>query len=119
MPRICTTSSIASLFRSSKRWADRLRFQDYGERYVWIPGRQARAFGEGGYRVEELLADYDEHIGDLGDLYEYMLSKLSTAGTNGQFRTPKHIRDLMVQLMDPKAGELVCDPACGTAGFLN
>lgn len=68
--------------------------------------------------VEELLADYDEHIGDLGDLYEYMLSKLSTAGTNGQFRTPKHIRDLMVQLIDPKAGELVCDPACGTAGFL-
>lgn len=38
--------------------------------------------------VEELLADFDEHIGDLGDLYEYMLSKLSTAGTNGQFRTP-------------------------------
>ena len=68
--------------------------------------------------VEELLADFDEHIGDLGDLYEYMLSKLSTAGTNGQFRTPKHIRDMMVKMVDPKPGELVCDPACGTAGFL-
>lgn len=68
--------------------------------------------------VEELLAEFDEHIGDLGDLYEYMLSKLSTAGTNGQFRTPKHIRDMMVAMVDPKPGELICDPACGTAGFL-
>lgn len=68
--------------------------------------------------VEELLAEFDEHIGDLGDLYEYMLSKLKTAGTNGQFRTPKHIRDMMVRMVDPKPGELVCDPACGTAGFL-
>ncbi len=68
--------------------------------------------------VEELLAEFDENIGDLGDLYEYMLSKLSTAGTNGQFRTPKHIRDMMVGMLDPKPSELICDPACGTAGFL-
>ena len=68
--------------------------------------------------VDELLRDFDKHIGDLGDLYEYMLSKLSTAGTNGQFRTPQHIRDMMVELVDPKPGELICDPACGTAGFL-
>lgn len=68
--------------------------------------------------VESLLAEFDDHIGDLGDLYEYMLSKLSTAGTNGQFRTPKHIRDMMVALVDPKPRELICDPACGTAGFL-
>lgn len=68
--------------------------------------------------VEALLSEFDDHIGDLGDLYEYMLSKLSTAGTNGQFRTPKHIRDMMVTLLDPKPGELICDPACGTAGFL-
>lgn len=47
-----------------------------------------------------------------------MLSKLSTAGTNGQFRTPKHIRDMMVAMIDPKPGEFICDPACGTAGFL-
>lgn len=53
-----------------------------------------------------------------GDLYEYMLSKLSSAGVNGQFRTPKHIRDMMVRLVAPTPDDLVCDPACGTAGFL-
>ncbi|AEF85171.1 type I restriction modification system M subunit [Treponema primitia ZAS-2] len=53
-----------------------------------------------------------------GDLYEYMLGKLSTAGQNGQFRTPKHIREMMVQLMAPTPNDLICDPACGTAGFL-
>lgn len=68
--------------------------------------------------VEELLVGFEDNIGDLGDLYEYMLSKLSTAGTNGQFRTPKHIRDMMVAMIDPKPGEFICDPACGTAGFL-
>ena len=68
--------------------------------------------------VEGLLSEFDDHVGDLGDLYEYMLSKLSTAGTNGQFRTPQHIRNMMVTMVDPKPGELICDPACGTAGFL-
>ena len=68
--------------------------------------------------VEGLLSEFDDNIGELGDLYEYMLSKLSTAGTNGQFRTPQHIRNMMVAMIDPKPGELVCDPACGTAGFL-
>ena len=53
-----------------------------------------------------------------GDLYEYMLSKLSQAGTNGQFRTPRHIIDMMVKLVDPKPTDKICDPACGTAGFL-
>lgn len=53
-----------------------------------------------------------------GDIYEYLLSKLSTAGTNGQFRTPRHIIRMMVELMDPKSDETICDPACGTAGFL-
>jgi type I restriction enzyme M protein len=53
-----------------------------------------------------------------GDLYEYMLSKLSTAGTNGQFRTPRHIIKMMVELMAPGPREIICDPACGTAGFL-
>lgn len=53
-----------------------------------------------------------------GDLYEYMLSKLTTAGTNGQFRTPRHIIKMMVELMAPNPREIVCDPACGTAGFL-
>ncbi len=53
-----------------------------------------------------------------GDLYEYMLGKLSTAGQNGQFRTPKHIREMMVQLIAPTPDDYICDPACGTAGFL-
>src|SRR4051794_26584004 len=53
-----------------------------------------------------------------GDLYEYMLSKIATAGQNGQFRTPRHIIQLMVEMMEPQPGDIVCDPACGTAGFL-
>ena len=53
-----------------------------------------------------------------GDVYEYMLSKLSTAGQNGQFRTPRHIIKMMVELMQPKIKDFICDPACGTAGFL-
>ena len=53
-----------------------------------------------------------------GDLYEYLLSKINTSGTNGQFRTPRHIIDFMVRLVDPKPGDYILDPACGTAGFL-
>lgn len=53
-----------------------------------------------------------------GDLYEYLLSKLTTAGINGQFRTPRHIIAKMVEMLAPKPTELIGDPACGTAGFL-
>jgi len=53
-----------------------------------------------------------------GDLYEYMLDKLATAGQNGQFRTPKHIREMMVKLLNLNPKDTICDPACGTAGFL-
>ncbi len=53
-----------------------------------------------------------------GDLYEYLLSKLNQAGVNGQFRTPRHIIRFMVAMLDPKADEVIGDPACGTAGFL-
>ncbi len=53
-----------------------------------------------------------------GDVYEYLLSKLSTAGVNGQFRTPRHIIKMMVALMEPTAEDEICDPSCGTAGFL-
>ena len=53
-----------------------------------------------------------------GDVYEYLLSKLSTAGVNGQFRTPRHIIRMMVDLMEPEPDEVICDPACGTSGFL-
>lgn len=53
-----------------------------------------------------------------GDLYEYLLSKLTTAGINGQFRTPRHIIRFMVELLEPRPDEVIGDPACGTAGFL-
>jgi type I restriction enzyme M protein len=53
-----------------------------------------------------------------GDLYEYMLGKIATAGQNGQFRTPRHIIRLMVEIVEPKPTDIVCDPACGTCGFL-
>lgn len=53
-----------------------------------------------------------------GDVYEYLLAKIASAGVNGQFRTPRHIIRMMVELMDPKADEVICDPACGTSGFL-
>jgi type I restriction enzyme M protein len=53
-----------------------------------------------------------------GDVYEYMLAKIATAGQNGQFRTPRHIIRLMVELTSPTPDDVICDPACGTAGFL-
>jgi len=53
-----------------------------------------------------------------GDLYEYMLGKIATAGQNGQFRTPRHIIKLMVEMTAPTPKDVICDPACGTAGFL-
>lgn len=62
----------------------------------------------------ELIAESDVK----GDAYEYLLKKLSASGTNGQFRTPRHIIDLLVKLVDPKIGDIICDPACGTGGFL-
>lgn len=78
-------------------------------------------------QIDELLellrqqaeASQDQSYVDLmGNLYEYMLSKLTTAGTNGQFRTPRHIINMMVELMSPGPREIICDPACGTGGFL-
>ena len=53
-----------------------------------------------------------------GDIYEYMTSKLNANGLAGAFRTPRHIIRMMVELMDPKADDVICDPACGTSGFL-
>lgn len=60
------------------------------------------------------MADRDTN----GDLYEYLLSKIASAGVNGQFRTPRHIIDLMVKMTAPQPSDEICDPACGTAGFL-
>jgi type I restriction enzyme M protein len=53
-----------------------------------------------------------------GDVYEYMLAKIATSGQNGQFRTPRHIIAMMVELVAPKPEDVICDPACGTCGFL-
>ena len=54
----------------------------------------------------------------MGDVYEYILGKMAASGTNGQFRTPRHIREMMVNIIEPTPDDLICDPACGTAGFL-
>lgn len=53
-----------------------------------------------------------------GDMYEYLLNRIAVSGTNGQFRTPRHIIKMMVDLAEPKPSDLILDPACGTSGFL-
>ncbi|MBU5627673.1 type I restriction-modification system subunit M [Oscillibacter sp. MSJ-2] len=67
---------------------------------------------------DTVLKEKEKKADVRGDLYEYLLSKLSTAGTNGQFRTPRHIIKMMVELLQPEPGDIICDPAFGTAGFL-
>lgn len=70
-------------------------------------------------KVVDLLSDLPMKQRDTkGDLYEYMLSKVASAGQNGQFRTPRHIIELMVAMTAPRRDDVICDPACGTAGFL-
>jgi len=65
--------------------------------------------------INEFKYDHSEM---LGDAFEYLLSVLGSQGDAGQFRTPRHIIDFIVQILEPKKGESICDPACGTAGFL-
>lgn len=70
-------------------------------------------------KVVDLLDEVPmENRDTKGDVYEYMLGKIANAGQNGQFRTPRHIIRLMVEMTVPQPGDVVCDPACGTAGFL-
>lgn len=70
-------------------------------------------------KVVDLIAEVPMEDRDTkGDLYEYMLAKIATAGQNGQFRTPRHIIQLMVEMVAPTPTDIICDPACGTAGFL-
>ena len=70
-------------------------------------------------KVVDLLADLPMEDRDTkGDLYEYMLGKIASAGQNGQFRTPRHIISLMVEMTAPTPKDVICDPACGTCGFL-
>ena len=64
------------------------------------------------------LMNESQAVDARGDTYEYLLSKIAQSGLNGQFRTPRHIIRMMVELMDPKADDVICDPACGTSGFL-
>jgi type I restriction enzyme M protein len=79
-----------------------------------------------GIPTPALLAKAVEKLDDVrmddrdtkGDVYEYMLGKIATAGQNGQFRTPRHIIALMVELTEPKPTDVICDPAAGTCGFL-
>ncbi|CUO86897.1 HsdM family class I SAM-dependent methyltransferase [Parabacteroides distasonis] len=65
--------------------------------------------------IEELASDGADMM---GDVYEYMLGKMAASGTNGQFRTPRHIIRMMVELMKPTLDDTICDPAMGSAGFL-
>lgn len=65
--------------------------------------------------IEELTADGSDMM---GDVYEYMLGKMAASGTNGQFRTPRHIIRMMVELMKPTLDDTICDPAMGSAGFI-
>ena len=126
-PRTCagTTGGTKSPHRCSKRWAAPCLRTCAGwvvqahSASTWpmpnsmIP--KASLLVEAVNMVESLpLTSSDTK----GDLYEYLLGKLTTAGINGQFRTPRHIIEMMVQAMDPQPDETVCDPACGTSGFL-
>jgi type I restriction enzyme M protein len=67
--------------------------------------------------IYELMKSSDDN--DVrGDVYEYLLNKIAQSGLNGQFRTPRHIIKMMVEMMQPKPDDIICDPACGTSGFL-
>jgi type I restriction enzyme M protein len=68
--------------------------------------------------LEEQTTNTDGFMDSLGDMYEYLLSEISSSGKNGQFRTPRHIIQMITKLVNPQIGEKVFDPSCGTAGFL-
>jgi type I restriction enzyme M protein len=71
------------------------------------------------YQIIEKESETGQTFQDTqGDMYEFLLSEIATAGKNGQFRTPRHIIQMMVELVNPRLGEIVGDPACGTGGFL-
>jgi type I restriction enzyme M protein len=71
------------------------------------------------YQIIEQESEAGQTFQDTqGDMYEYLLSEIAQAGKNGQFRTPRHIIQMMVELVNPRLGESMCDPACGTGGFL-
>jgi type I restriction enzyme M protein len=82
---------------------------------AFLPYRDPETFN---LFAKEISGFEYEHSEDLGDAYEYLLSIMSSQGDAGQFRTPRHIIDFMVEVVRPRVGETVLDPACGTGGFL-
>jgi len=82
---------------------------------AYLPYRDPQTLKSFLKTIDEFNYDHSER---LGDAFEYLLSVLGSQGDAGQFRTPRHIIDFMVYLVDPKKNETILDPACGTAGFL-
>ena len=116
--RAIQTSCMAlvrdEVFRHFREHTSDIRFGDYMKDARLVIEKPALLV-----KAIQMINDLPLESGDnKGDLYEYLLSKLTTAGINGQFRTPRHIIKLMVRMLDPKPDETVADPACGTAGFL-
>lgn len=89
-------------------------FQDIF-RGAFLPYRDPETLSLFLKEIDEFIYDHSE---DLGDAFEYLLNVLGSQGDAGQFRTPRHIIDFLVRVVAPKTGEKICDPACGTAGFL-
>ena len=84
-------------------------------RNAYLPYRDPETLRAFLREIDTFTYDHSER---LGDAFEYLLSVLGSQGDAGQFRTPRHIIDFMVEIIDPKKGEVILDPACGTAGFL-
>lgn len=84
-------------------------------RNAYLPYRDPETLRSFLREIDHFTYDHSEK---LGDAFEYLLSVLGSQGDAGQFRTPRHIIDFMVEIIDPKKNEVILDPACGTAGFL-
>jgi len=106
LPELTTDKTVALLFRNAH-----IKVYDKPTLRVLL------------HEIEKLVTELDDVARHgskdiFGDMYEYLLSKLAQAGTNGQFRTPRHIIKFILDVVDPEKGETILDPACGTAGFL-
>lgn len=89
--------------------------------YFQLPREKVATLQRAIATIDDLFKHVDARSGEIdimGDIFEYLLSEIKQSGKNGQFRTPRHIIRLMVELLDPKPGEKVVDPAAGTGGFL-
>jgi len=108
---------VFPFIKNIKRGEDSLFSENMKDAVFVIP--KASLLQEAVEIIDELYESALTGNGDtLGDIYEHLLKELQTSGKNGQFRTPRHIIRMMVKLVNPKIGETVCDPACGTGGFL-